>query len=235
MINLVTVCTESYPLIYAEKLHTRFANLTNLDVAHFCITDRPKEIGNWAEPLFPSKMSKGWWNKLNLFDPNMPDGKILYLDLDIVVIKNFDEEIQYMVNNSCSMNCVSDAVHWMGEKFSSSMMLFDSGAHYHIFDAFLRADPSLTERPGGDQVWVGPQLSDINYIDEKYPDLKKNLKFHLSKREGNKLLLPKALHPSVKLVDCGGRPKPDELAFLPFIKNNWHDVEVSQNTRNMSY
>jgi len=228
MLNLVTVCTENYPLIYAEKLHTRFASVSNLDVAHFCITDRPKEVGDWAEPLIPVKMSKGWWNKLNLFSPDMPKGKILYLDLDIVIIQNFDEEILYMANNPCSMNCVSDAVHWMGEKFSSSMMLFGSGAHQHIFEAFLKADDSLTDRPGGDQVWVGPQLSDISFIYEIYPDLKKNLKFHLSKREGNKFLIPKTLHPSVKLVDCGGRPKPDELAFLPFIKNNWHNVEVAQ-------
>jgi len=224
MLNFVSVCTEAYPMIYAEKLHKRFSNVSNLNANHYCITDRPKEVGTWAKPLTPSKMSAGWWNKLNLFSPEMPAGKILYMDLDIVIIQNFDDEIKSMLDHPSTMHCVSDAVHWMGEKFSSSLMLFDSGVHSHIYEAFAVADETLIERPGGDQVWVGPQLKKINFIDEQFPNLKKNLKFHLAKRDKDQFHVPRYLPPEVKLVDCGGRPKPDQLAFLPFIKSNWHDI-----------
>ena len=36
--------------------------------------------------------------------------------------------------------------------------------------------------------------------------------------------LPTELPESIKLVDCGGKPKPHQLNMLPYIKQNWHDV-----------
>ena len=37
------------------------------------------------------------------------------------------------MNKTEAMSCVSDAIGWMGEQFSSSMMCFESGAHEHIY------------------------------------------------------------------------------------------------------
>ena len=91
MINLVTVCTDKYPIIYAEKLHKQFTKLSNLEVTHYCITDRPDELPNFIKPIYPFKKSKGWWNKLNLFSGDMPAGSILYMDIDIVILQNFDD------------------------------------------------------------------------------------------------------------------------------------------------
>ncbi len=224
MLNLVTVCTDNYPMIYPEKLHRRFSEVSNLDVSHFCITDRPECVGPWASPIAPFKKTVKWWNKLNLFSTDMPEGYILYMDLDIVILHNFDEEILSVLKAGEEMNCVSDAIHWMGEKFSSSMMLFQSGSQAHIFESYLEADDDLVNRPGGDQVWAGPQLTSVSYMDEAFPDLKKNFKFHLAKIDGNNFTLPNELPDSIKLVDCGGNPKPHQLTMLSYIKQNWHDV-----------
>jgi len=120
----------------------------------------------------------------------MPEGVILYMDIDIVMVNSFDEEIEAMLARPEPMRCVSDAIGWKGEKFSSSMMCFDSGAFAPIFERFEKAGPALETSEGGDQVWVGPQLGDVYYVDDDYPDLKKNLKFHLAKRDGKKLHLP---------------------------------------------
>ena len=223
-INLISVCTDAYPVVYANKLHQQFRNLTDLDVCHWCITDRPSELAPFIQPIFPFIKSKGWWNKLNLFCPQMPDGHILYMDLDIVMLQNFDEEIIEMINAPEAMSCVSDAVGFMGEKFSSSLMCFESAAHGDIFLNFQESESVINELPGGDQVWTGPQLQSIFFIDEKYPNLKKNLKFHLGKMHNNKVELPMYVSNDIKLIDCGGRPKPHELEKLPYIKNNWHLV-----------
>ena len=69
----------------------------------------------------------------------------------------------------------------------------------------------------------GAQLKDILYIDEKFPNLKKNLKFDLSKKNGDKFIIPSIIDKSVKLVDCGGNQSPMSC-MLPYIKKNWHDV-----------
>ena len=229
MINLFTVCTDAYPIIYANKLHKRFSDVTKLDVNHFCITDQPNNLIGMVKPIAPFFKSKGWWNKLNLYSNSMPSGFILYMDLDIVIIKNFDLEILEMTNREEKMCCVSDAINWMGNKFSSSLMLFKSGVHNDIFNNFINEEKSINNNKGGDQVWTGPQLDSVYYVDESYPNLKKNLKFHLGTRQANdpsKLTLPKNLSNEIKLVDCGGRPKPHELQILPYIKDNWHDITL---------
>ena len=187
MLNLVTVCTDNYPMIYPEKLHRRFSEVSNLDVSHFCITDRPEYVGPWASPIAPFKKTVKWWNKLNLFSTDMPEGYILYMDLDIVILHNFDEEILSVLKAGEEMNCVSDAIHWMGEKFSSSMMLFQSGSQAHIFESYLEADDDLVNRPGGDQVWAGPQLTSVSYMDEAFPDLKKKFQVPSGKNRRQQL------------------------------------------------
>jgi hypothetical protein len=224
MINLITVCTDAYPMIYAEKLHRQFANLTQLDVSHWCITDRPLELSKLIKPIAPFKKSKGWWNKINLYNSQMPKGYILYMDLDIVILNNFDQEIIEMTKKEETMCCVSDAINWMGVRFSSSLMCFESGVHSEIFEKFKKKENEINELKGGDQVWTGPQLNSVCYIDDFFPNLKKNFKFHLAKRDGNNLTLPLHLDEKIKLVDCGGKPKPHELEALPYIKRNWHDV-----------
>ena len=224
MLNLVTVCTDRYPMMYANKLHKQFKNISKLDVSHWCITDRPNELPQFIKPIIPVKKYTGWWNKLNLFSPRMPKGHILYMDLDIVILRNFDVELNDMMNATESMSCVSDAIGWMGEKFSSSMMCFESGVHEHIYLNFVENEKKINNLAGGDQVWTGPQLNSVAYIDDKFPNLKKNLKFHLSKLGDGKIEMPLEICDKVKLVDCTGEPKPHQLEILPYIKNNWHLV-----------
>jgi len=224
MINLVSVCTDNYSMVYANKLHRQFSNLTTLEVSHWCLTDRPSELLEFIKPIAPFKKSKGWWNKINLYSPHMPKGHILYMDLDIVLLKNFDEEIIEMTKKTESMCCVSDAIGWMGQRFSSSLMCFESGVHSKIYKYFEKNEDKINNLEGGDQVWTGPQLETVYYIDDDFPNMKKNLKFHLAKRLNNQLQLPITVSDDVKLVDCGGRPKPHELEVLPYIKQNWNLV-----------
>ena len=51
------------------------------------------------------EISRGW-NKVNLFSEDMPPGYILYMDLDIVIINNFDDEILAVLDAGHEMNCV---------------------------------------------------------------------------------------------------------------------------------
>ena len=224
MINLVTVCTDAYPLVYAEKLHRQFDKITKLDVSHWCITDRPADLYGLAKPITPFKKSIGWWNKVNVYSPQMPKGHVLYMDLDIIILQNFDEEIIEMTARQEDMCCVSDAIGWMGVKFSSSLMCFESGVHSKIFREFVKNEDQIKNLEGGDQVWTGPQLNSTCYIDDYFPNLKKNLKYHVARRNNDKVTMPKVLDKEIKLLDCGGRPKPHELERLPYVKKNWHDV-----------
>ena len=229
MINLITVCTDAYPMEYARKTITRFMELTDLECTPYCITDRPDEIRDIATPIKPEIKTVGWWNKVLAYSPNMPKGFNVYLDIDIVLINNFDEEIRYAQRTGKKISCVSDAIMWKGNKFSSSMMMFCTGAMKDVYEYFKPVHKMLEHNyDGGDQVWTGHLLNDddILYLDEVYPDIKMNLKFHLGTKVFGQWKFPHRISPKIKTVDCGGRPKPHDLQDLDYIRNNWHEIKT---------
>lgn len=71
----------------------------------------------------------------------------------------------------------------------------------------------------GDQVWSGIRLNSLAYIDNKFPNLKKNLKVHLSELSDVKIEMPLENCDIVKLADCGGGLKLHLLEILPYIEN----------------
>lgn len=237
-LNLITVCTDAYPMEYARKLITRFKELSDFDVKAYCITDRPDEISDIAETIEPPfGAGKGWWNKMKAYD-SFYEGYAVYLDIDTVLIKNFDDEIKdamaQLDKENVKIACVSDAIGWMNNKYSSSMMVLKSGKMQDIHDLFSLEVQWLGEYQGGDQVWTGRLLdewkaggySDVYYMDEEFnKNLKLNLKFHLGKKIFGEWKFPNRIPVQCKIVDCGGRPKPNHLEFLPYIKKAWHDVK----------
>lgn len=237
MLNLITVCTDAYPMEYARKLITRFKELSEFEVKAWCITDRPDEISDIAETIEPPFKGKGWWNKMKVYD-NFYEGYAVYLDIDTVLIKNFDFEINAAIKAledvTVKVACVSDAINWMNNKYSSSMMVLKNNKMQDVWELFKLDSWRLFEYNGGDQVWTGRLLeewkpggfSDIFYIDEEVnKDLKLNLKFHLGKKVFGQWQFPKYIPTTCKIVDCGGRPKPHDLGHLSYIKEAWHDVK----------
>lgn len=231
MIALLTVCTDAYPMEYARKLIKRFVDLTSYDVQPYCVTDRPDEVSDIAIPIEPPFGSgKGWWNKLVAYKNDIPQDYIVYLDIDTVLIRNFDEEISASISRlegDCDIACVSDAIMWKDNKYSSSMMVLKQGMMDEIYEAFEK-NPDFNY-DGGDQVYTGRLIQNLGkkvyYIDETYPKLKMNLKFHLGTKILGQWKFPSYIPFDCKIVDCGGRPKPHDLQDLGYIKENWHDVE----------
>jgi hypothetical protein len=245
-LNLVTVCVDNYDLEYARKLITKVQQVSKFNIAPFCITDRPAAQA-FCNTVRPALNVPGWWNKIQVYNLNVTPEWTLYMDLDIVVQSNFDEEIQHVIDTGRkdTITCVSDALGWMDNKFSSSWMMFYGSNQVHIYNRFVDAldrDPSLCNFRGGDQVWIGHNVKpSVDYIDDIFPYLKKNLKFDLAvQHDGipndgitssfDSVTYKKwkwyndKIDPRIKLVDCGGRPKPHELQQLNFIKSNWFDV-----------
>ena len=231
MIALLTVCTDAYPMEYACKLIKRFVQLTDYDVKPYCVTDRPDEVSHIATPIEPPFGSgKGWWNKLIAYKNDIPEKHIVYLDIDTVLVKNFDEEISAAITqleNGYDVACVSDAIMWKNNKYSSSMMVVKKESMNEIYETFEQR-PDF-DYDGGDQVYTGRLIENLGkkvyYIDETYPNLKMNLKFHLGEKILGQWKFPSYIPFDCKIVDCGGRAKPHDLQNLKYIKENWHDVE----------
>ena len=208
---------------YANKSHNMLKRNLNINFDSYCITEKPGELSKEIEPIKPLLDDvKGWWNKLFLFSNTMPDGYILFLDVDTVIINDLTEVVEFGLNNLEEIACYSDAIEWEGSKFSSSMMIFRSGTLNHIYQNFVESYPKILNFRGGDQVWTFPQLNDILYLDEKFPKFKMSLKFQLATRKDKGLIIPSNLPNELKLIDFHGRPKPHEVIDKwPLIKKHW--------------
>jgi len=221
-LNFITTCGGPYPMEYANKAHSMLARNLDIPFESYCITERPYELSDDITPIAPLIDDvRGWWNKLFLFSNKMPDGYILFLDVDLVLVDNITDVINYAYENLEQIACYSDAIHWEGSKFSSSMMFFRSGELHHIYENFLQSYPAINNFLGGDQVWTFPQLDKILYLDEVFPGFKNSLKFQLGTNKEGSLTVPKRLPKGLRLIDFHGDPKPHQLLDWSVIKENW--------------
>jgi hypothetical protein len=219
--SFITACVDKYPMEYANKSASMLKRNCKIPFKSYCITERPHELIGDILPIKPERIVKGWWNKVLSFSPKMPEGWILVMDIDLIIINDLTEVIDYAMKNTAQIAAYSDAIHWMNCKFSSSFMLFRSGDLAPIFNNFMNDYETLENRPGGDQVWIEPQLDSILYLDEKFPNLKKSLKFDLATMSENKIHLPMNISSDVKIIDFHGNPKPHQLKMWPIVENNW--------------
>ena len=229
--NLVTVCTGEYPVEYARKLYDRMRQVSNIDFNAVCITDRPNEVLTFANPIVPTIDLPHWWNKMHLYGPQMPAGRNLYIDLDVVILNGFDEELEHIVTHLDTEGdrivIFRDPIKWHNNNYNSSFMVFESGRHQRIYDRFIADKDSIMQMwDGGDQVWVGLiTRPPVLYLDLIFQDMKQSLKFHLGeKMENGQWRFPTEISTNVKLLDCSGRPKPHELSDLPYINRNWTSI-----------
>lgn len=221
MFHFITICVGSYAMEYANKSFSMMKRHAGMSFTPHCITDRPDQLDPAIHPITPSMEVTGWWNKMLAFGPDMPEGWIVVMDVDLLILQSIRQELEYGFAHVKEIGAYSDAIHWMGCKFSSSFMIFRSGELAHVYENFRQNYAQIEDHPGGDQVWLGPQLKDVCYLDEAFPNFKRSLKFDLSKIDGHMLTIPNELSADIKIVDFHGRPKPHEITHVPFVRDHW--------------
>ena len=96
MINICCVYYGSkYHRNYVQMLYNMVKRNVTIPFKFICFTDHikmPKLISGDIEfKIFPRNDMEGWWNKLQLFNPETNlNGINFYLDLDVVILKNID-------------------------------------------------------------------------------------------------------------------------------------------------
>lgn len=228
-INLLTVCTDVYPMSYARKLITRFKQLTDLEVEAFCITDRPDEISDIATCIERPFKTQGWWNKMFCYSKDLiPEGWNVYLDLDMILCENFDEEILYAIKKQSKVASFTDAIKWCNNSYNSSFVVFRTGKMHNIYEIWADQHKDLVNYQGGDQVWTGRVLEALEekvlYLDKKFPLSKQSLKFQFGTIENSMIRVPLVKPEGVKIIDCNGKPKPDQITGIDYITEAWHNI-----------
>lgn len=150
-----------YPVVYVERLRAMVGRYLDRSCRFVCVTDRPERVPPGVEPIaippMPPGMS-GWWAKVELFRPQLFSGRVLYLDLDVLVRSSLAPIVEY----PSQFALVPDAGTFQGrnglkvvKRFNSSVMVWDAGCNTSLYETFSR---DVTRRLHGDQDWIGEQM-----------------------------------------------------------------------------
>lgn len=156
--------------------------------------------------LQPDVGLAGWWNKIELFRPGRFSGRVVYLDLDTVIVGSIDK-----LAASKGILHLADW-GWTKNDYGSGVMVWDAGEHDWIFKLFK---PDVPRRFRGDQDWM-THLRDVGA--DSWPALPKGL--CVSYRYVSRPAPPAG----ASVVCFHGKPKPHELAG-GWVPHHWTAVK----------
>lgn len=125
-----------------------------------CLTDRKIDGVECIRVTTPRY--KGWWRKIELFNRKHGFcGRMLYLDLDTLVVDALDPIVDFPANFALVPDDAPN-FHGMEGKIvvkgcNSSVMVWDAGVVDYIYDAW---DEKITNELWGDQDWIATCCDD---------------------------------------------------------------------------
>ena len=164
MNNFVCVCYgDKYPVEYVQKLYNMVKRNLTKEFKFTVFTDHVKMHKMVSEEInvvkFPLFDLEGWWNKMQLFHPDvdLPD-TTLYMDLDVVITSSIDCFFEHEPGN-----------HFMGMNdfnpvtglWNSSIMRFQhKPVSNHMWENFVKGRSEFLKRYPGDQNLISHLIKD---------------------------------------------------------------------------
>ena len=218
---------DKYTFPYVRNLHSMVER--NLTIPHrfICFTDntvihRRKEFKNTNIEFKPFKRHdfNGWFNKLQLFSPDSGlDGDTLYMDLDVVIMKNID-----------SFATIGESKNFVGMNdfnptsglFNSSIMRFNNQHHSRlILEEYMKRRSEFSKFHGDQEIisqLIKKHEDTISFPDEWTQTYK------WYNREGKRYHSEKWTYeqdPNAKVCVFHGRPNPAE-SNQEWVKKLWN-------------
>lgn len=201
------------------SVHTTFSCITEND------TGLDAGINVIPLPNYPNL--SGWWYKPWVFSSELPlNGTILFLDLDLVIIKNINHLWDYEPNKLCIIRDFnrSNIRSWV--RFNSSVFKFNKGQFTYVWDNLVK-DFEQTKNMHGDQDWIYQQVK-TNFA--YWPDIwMQSYKWEIRNRNDiigtgvNRVfkdIASPVIKPDTNILVFHGNPKPDQVSD-PIVLQHW--------------
>lgn len=240
--SLIVVCVKwgpKYPAQYANILHSMVQRHLSAPFEFVCYTDDPRGLapGIRTIPIPPSN-TVGWWHKLSLFKPGLfpPDCRILYFDLDIVIVGSLD----FLLESKAPFTIIRS---WKTKyrTWNSSVMLFDPPATHFIYERFQERSADIMRSYKSDQDWIFECTKDTaaNWPDAKIISFKRhcralaypfiNKRFRRLKLKARASAACPPPDPEAAVICFHGEPNPidvrdgpyREWMRAPFVAHHW--------------
>jgi hypothetical protein len=185
-----------------------------------CFTDNSTGINQDVEcfdiPKIDVPPNKAYspWKKLAMFSPKLANikGKILFLDLDIVIMDNIDCFFDYADKFTIIENWTQ-----MGQGIgNSSVYCFTAGEHQDVFNYYCQNTTEVTSLYKNEQIYLSKKIGDIKY----WPDAWcKSFKRHCLRSHILRYFLAPKQPDSAKIIVFHGNPKPSDAIEGGFFGN----------------
>ena len=224
---------DKYTWDYVERLYSMLKRNSNYDISFHVFTEKKRTVSphmikhvleDWPGISGPKK---AWWYKMQMFNPAHMSGKLLYLDLDVVITKNID----WMWNQDTRYFwAIRDFKYmwrptWKG--MNSSVMLWDTTQWGKIWNEFQSRNIAATVKQfHGDQDFLNSLITEkhLRFFDQnavqswrwQIKDGGMDMKTRIYKKPG----AGSVLDPTTAVMIFHGSPKPHETAD-PVIAQYW--------------
>ena len=193
----------------------RFVCFTDSTVLHKQKEFRGKDI-DFRQ--FKRHDFEGWFNKLQLFSPESKlEGDTLYMDLDVVIMKNIDELAT--IGESKNFVGMNDFNPSSG-LFNSSIMRFNNQYHSIIWKEYLKRKTEFNNAHGDQDIISAIIKSHEDTI--SFPD-SWTQSYKWLNRKGERYHIDKMTYeqdPNAKVCVFHGNPNPDESP-QEWVKELW--------------
>ena len=193
----------------------RFVCFTDSTVLHKQREVRGKDI-DFRQ--FKRHDFEGWFNKLQLFSPESKlEGDTLYMDLDVVIMKNIDELAT--IGESKNFVGMNDFNPSSG-LFNSSIMRFNNQYHSIIWKEYLKRKTEFNHAHGDQDIISAIIKSHEDTI--AFPD-SWTQSYKWLNRKGERYHIDKMTYeqdPNAKVCVFHGNPNPDESP-QEWVKELW--------------
>ena len=190
---IIVACVKAkpgYSADYVNALHDGVKRNLHVEHRFICFTDDDRHIKCYCKKL-PAGLS-GWWAKLALFRSGALDGRVLYLDLDTIIVDSLD----FIASYSGDFAILRD--FYRPDGYGSGVMLWNK-PQPQVWDDWVKE--KRPNHPLGDQGWMEQKVPDADRLQDVFPG--KIVSFKADCEE--------AIPSGASIVCFHGEPKPHQL------------------------
>lgn len=162
--------------LYSPEWVEKLKNMVerNLTIPHRFVCLSNVEVPCERIPL--ERNWPGYWSKMELFKPGQFDDRVLYLDLDVVILDNLEPIVNFTSDFGIIKAVYPRGLKWKEGKrkvgrYNSSVMVFNPGAG----DCLYPEVEEIRDEYWGDQDWIGYKLRDLDTFPIKWVKKLKDL------------------------------------------------------------
>jgi hypothetical protein len=195
---------EKRGLEYVNNLHSACRKHITVPFEFVCFSDR-LGYGDDIRTVPVSGQAWGWYCKLEMLGSKALQGRVLYFDLDSLILRNIDDLAAYQ-GPFAGLGCARS-----NRLFSSGIMAWEAGTQDHVWTEWLKAGKPILG--SGDDEWINTVCPHARRLQHTFAGLVQ-YKYHRCQ---------KAPPPGARIIYFTRRPKPHDCGG--WAQHYWSTLE----------